>query len=273
MKACSPEVQDPSSAAQLPSLPPDVQCSHVPVTETQAATCDQTGHSSSLLESSRQSEELTPALASELHNFYQHSLGSTKSACTMPDCPPSWCLHGWNPPWAWKLVSGRLLLAVCRKWYPPAPLSHTVTDAHHIPSAPSQIFCSQCYFCEKLAQGVLKLYKDFWSTFCSVEKNQTIYSKLSLDNKYINIISKMYFNQNEHTTENQQKCFWNFTFTEKLSKIDKTALKLAKALPVTILSPWVCKQLPFQSYALSWAQLVEHINTYQACNSCLTEKK
>lgn len=155
----------------------------------------------------------------------------------MPDCPPSWCLHGWNPPWAWKLMSGRLLLAVCRKPYPPAPLSHTVTDAHCIASAPLQIFCSQCYFWEKITQSVLKLYKNFWSTFCSVEKKQTIHSKLSLDNKYISAISKMFFNQNESATENQQKCFWNFTFTEKLSKTDKTALKLAMALPTTIPSP------------------------------------
>lgn len=78
MKACSPQVQDPNSAAHLPSLPPDVQLSHVPVTEIQAATCDQTGHSSSLLDSSRQSEESTLTLASVLQNFYQHSLGITK---------------------------------------------------------------------------------------------------------------------------------------------------------------------------------------------------
>lgn len=156
VKACSPQVQDPNSAAHLPSLPPDVQLSHAPVTETQAATCDQTHHSSSLLESSRRSEELTLTLASVLQNFYQHSLGSTKSTHKMPDCPPSWCLHGWNPPWPWKLLSGRLLLAVCRRQYPPAPLTHRVTDAHHITSAPFQIFCSQCYFGEKSAQGVLK---------------------------------------------------------------------------------------------------------------------
>lgn len=154
----------------------------------------------------------------------------------MPDCHPSWCLHSWNPPWALKLMSGMLLLAVCRKQYPPAPLSHTVTDAHCIASTPFQISCSLCYFCEKLTQSVLKLYKDFWSTFCSVVKKQTICSKLSSDNKYISIISKMYFNQNESTTENQQKRFWNFTFTEKLSKTDKTALKLVMPLPTTILS-------------------------------------
>lgn len=79
-----------------------------------------------------------------------------QSAHTTPDCPPSWCLHGWNPPRAWKLMSGRLLLAVCKKWYPPAPLSHTVTDAHHITSAPFQIFCSQKLLLWKISSECFK---------------------------------------------------------------------------------------------------------------------